>query len=163
MPGVWIEVRDKRVQVELTGDGAALVDGKRYAVDLRELEPGVLSLLWTDREGRTRSLRCTAEEGAVVLDGERIEYALYDPRSLRGVSAAGAVSGPKTLKAPMPGRVIRVLVANGDAVEAGQGCVVIEAMKMQNELKAPKAGVVRKLGASVGETVAAGAVLLVVE
>ena len=163
MAGVWVEVRGKRLNVELAADGTVLVDGVGCAVDLQELEPGVLSLLWTDDVGRTRSFRCVAEDGAVVIDGERVEYAIYDPRSLRASGMGAAASGPKALKAPMPGRVVRVLVADGDAVEAGQGCVVIEAMKMQNELKAPKAGVVRKLAAGVGETVAAGAVLLVEE
>ena len=63
----------------------------------------------------------------------------------------------------MPGRIVRVLVAAGDEVEVGQGLVVVEAMKMQNELKSPKAGRIAKLTATVGDTVAAGAVLLVVE
>ena len=167
MAGVWVEMGGRRLKVDWSAPGAASVDGVEMAIDLREQEAGVLSLLWTDSEGRTRSFRCTAdatpEGGAVVIDGERVEYARYDPRSLRTGAAGAAASGPKALKAPMPGRVVRVLVAEGDTVEAGQGCVVIEAMKMQNELKAPKAGVVRKLAAAIGETVGAGAVLLVVE
>jgi len=127
----------------------------------------VLSLLWTDPDGRTRSFRCIADADLdgdlVVVNGERIAYAVYDPRSLRSTSATASESGPKPLKAPMPGRIVRVLVEPGEKVTAGQGCVVMEAMKMQNELKAPRAGVVAKLAAKVGETVAAGAVLLVVE
>jgi biotin carboxyl carrier protein len=63
----------------------------------------------------------------------------------------------------MPGRIVRVLVAAGETVAAGQGCVVVEAMKMQNELKAPRAGRIARLTAAVGDTVPAGAVLLVVE
>jgi biotin carboxyl carrier protein len=63
----------------------------------------------------------------------------------------------------MPGRVVRVLVEAGDEVEEGQGVVVIEAMKMQNELKSPKAGRVVRLGAAVGDTVGSGDVLVVVE
>jgi biotin carboxyl carrier protein len=162
MAGTWIEVLGRRVKVEL-GEASALVDGVAFAVDLRELEPGVLSLLWTDTEGRTRSFRCVEDDEAVVVDGERVEYGVWDPRSLRGTAAEGGESGPKPLKAPMPGRIVRVLVATGETVQAGQGCVVVEAMKMQNELKAPKAGVVGRLAATVGETVAAGAVLLVVD
>jgi biotin carboxyl carrier protein len=163
MAGVWVEVQGRRLKVELAADGAVFVNGAGYAVDLQELEAGVLSLLWTDDAGRTRSFRCVADEGVVIVDGERVEVAIYDPRSLRTGGAGAAASGPKALKAPMPGRVVRVLVADGEAVEAGQGCVVIEAMKMQNELKAPKTGVVRKLAAEAGGTVAACAVLLVVE
>jgi biotin carboxyl carrier protein len=163
MAGVWVEIEGRRLKVELAASGAALVDGVEIAVDLQELGVGVLSLLWTDGEGRTRSYRCTADEGAILVDGQRVGYAIHDPRSLRAGVAGAAASGPKPLKAPMPGRVVRVLVAEGDAVEAGQGCVVIEAMKMQNELKTPKAGVVRKLTAMAGDTVASGAVLLVVQ
>ncbi len=163
MAGVWVEIGSRRLKVELGAEGAARVDGAACEVNLQELEPGVLSLLYTDAQGRTRSYRCTADDGAVVVNGERVEYSIYDPRSLRASSTGASASGPKALKAPMPGRVVRVLVAEGEAVEAGQGCVVIEAMKMQNELRAPKAGVVRKLAAKVGEIVAAGGVLLVVE
>jgi biotin carboxyl carrier protein len=167
MATVWVEVRGKPYKVELAADGAATVDGVGYRVDLRELEPGVLSLLWADSGGRMRSFRCMADADAegdlVLVNGERLAYGLFDPRSLRSAGASAAESGPRPLKAPMPGRVVRVLVAAAETVAAGQPCIVIEAMKMQNELKAPKAGVVRRLAAVEGETVAAGAVLLVVE
>ena len=167
MATVWVEVKGRRLKVMIPDEGVATVDGAAITVDLKELEPGVLSVLWTDADGRTRSFRCVADadaEGdAVVVNEERIGYAVYDPRSLRGTASAKPESGPKALKAPMPGRIVRVLVEAGETVEAGQGCVVMEAMKMQNELKAPKPGVVGRLAATVGETVAAGAVLLVVE
>ena len=161
---VWIELEGKRVRIESAEGGPVIVDGVAHDVDWIEGEPGVFSLLWTDAAGRTRSFRCVAEAGAVVVDGERVEYAIYDPRSLRSAGlAGGGSSGPKSLKAPMPGRIVRVLVANGEQVEAGQGCLVMEAMKMQNELKAPRAGVVKRLSAVAGETVGAGMVLLVIE
>ena len=166
MKTVWVELRGKRHEVVLVEDGLASVDGVRIQYTARELQPGVLSLLVTDTGGRTQSFRCIADAGALLIGGERIDFALADPRSLRslqGTSAAAAgLGGPMPLKAPMPGRVVRVLVADGDTVEAGQGCLVIEAMKMQNELKSPRAGTVGGLKALVGETVAAGAVLLVV-
>ncbi len=158
----WIEMGGRRLRVEIA-DSMVTVDGVAYEIDLRELEPGVLSLLSTDGDGRTRSFRCTLDGDAVRIDGERIGFSVYDPRSLHGLASAIAATGPKTLRAPMPGRVVRVLVAEGETVAAGQGCVVIEAMKMQNELKAPQGGVVRRLSARVAETVASGAVLLVVE
>lgn len=139
------------------------VDGQVLALEVRELSPGRLSILHTGADGRVRSYECIAEEGAVLVDGRRIAYEIADPRSLRAGAAAAGAAGPKALKSPMPGRIVRVLVAAGDAVEQGQGCVVIEAMKMQNELKAPRAGVVGKVNAVAGETVGAGAVLLVVE
>jgi biotin carboxyl carrier protein len=163
---VWIELGGKPHKVVL-GETVS-VDGASYTVDARELSPGVMSLLVTAEDGTAQSFRCVhdpaAGDAAVVIDGRRFPYAVSDPRSLRVAgAAAGGDAGPRPLKSPMPGRILRVLVAAGDTVEAGQGCVVIEAMKMQNELKAPKSGAVTGLTAKVGETVVAGATLLVVE
>jgi biotin carboxyl carrier protein len=81
----------------------------------------------------------------------------------RRARAAGADEGPRAVRAPMPGRVVRVLVAPGDDVEEQQGVVVIEAMKMQNELKAPKAGRISRVAVRIGDAVAAGALLALVE
>jgi biotin carboxyl carrier protein len=154
-------------KIVLAEDGTAQVDGQPIPVDIRPLADGVLSILLTLPDGRTRSFRCIADpstdDPAVLIEGLRIPYAVTDPRSLRATSNALTASGPRPLKAPMPGRIVRVLISAGDRVEQGQGCVVIEAMKMQNELKAPKAGVVARLSAAVGETVPAGATLLVIE
>jgi biotin carboxyl carrier protein len=89
---------------------------------------------------------------------------LADPKHLRAAGAAGGEQGGRVqLKAPMPGKVVRVLVEAGQAVETGQALVVVEAMKMQNELKSPKSGTVTELRAEVGSTVNAGDVLVVVE
>ena len=83
--------------------------------------------------------------------------------NLRGRAATDNGKGPRKLVAPMPGKIVRVLVAESAEVEAGQGVVVVEAMKMQNEIKSPKKGVVRKLVAMEGAAVNAGDVLAVVE
>ena len=89
---------------------------------------------------------------------------LRDPRSLQSRRAAtGDEKGPKKLVAPMPGRIVRVLVEEKSEVEAGQGIVVVEAMKMQNEIKSPKKGTVQKLVAAEGANVNAGDVLAIVE
>ncbi len=127
------------------------------------LRPGVVSVIVNGR-----SYRCVldeqAGETAVLLERTRLPYTLNDPRSLRARRArSGGEDGPRTVKAPMPGRVVRVLAAQGEAVEAQQGLVVIEAMKMQNELKSPKAGSVTELRVTPGDTVAAGDVLAVVQ
>jgi biotin carboxyl carrier protein len=167
---IWITLNQHQFKVLLPTEAPAQVNGTPLAADIRLLAPGVLSLLITLPDGRIRSLRCIADpspdptaDPAILIDGHRIPYTLSDPRSLRTTSAASSDSGPRPLKSPMPGRIVRVLVANGESVAAGQGCVVIEAMKMQNELKAPRAGTVSRLTASVGDTVASGAVLLIVE
>jgi len=156
---VWVEIAGKTRRVEVAMDGAVSVDGAAFACDACMLSAGVLSLVI---EGR--SYRCVADGDAVIVEGKRFGYALSDPRSLGGRRGAGAGdAGPRAVKAPMPGKVVRVLVEAGAEVEAGQGVIVIEAMKMQNELKTPKAGKVAKVAVAVGDTVAAGAVLVVVE
>ncbi|HEY4049387.1 MAG TPA: biotin/lipoyl-containing protein [Acidobacteriaceae bacterium] len=138
------------------------IDGKRLAGSVRLLEPGILSLLVG-----AESYRCVldaGEEPAIYIDGRRYSFQVEDPRSLKArlIHAAGG-SGPRPVKAPMPGRVVRILAEEGAEVEARQGILVIEAMKMQNELKAPRAGRVAKLRAVVGATVNAGEVLAVIE
>ena len=165
---VWLMIEGNKVQVELggtlsgsLGSGAmeCLVDGRTMSVDVRLLEPGVMSLLMNGRQ-----YRCVFDGDGVVIGGRKYGFEVDDPRSLQGRRGVGAgTEGPRPVKAPMPGRVVRVLVEAGDEVEEGQGCVVIEAMKMQNELKSPKAGRVVRVGAAVGDTVGSGDVLVVVE
>jgi biotin carboxyl carrier protein len=87
-----------------------------------------------------------------------------DPRSMRGRKAgASADTGPRKLIASMPGKVVRILVQEQTEVEAGQGILVVEAMKMQNEIKSPKKGTLQKIVAAVGTTVNAGDVLAIVD
>jgi biotin carboxyl carrier protein len=88
---------------------------------------------------------------------------VVDPRAVRRRGEGASVEGRQTLKAAMPGKVVRVLVREGDSVEAGQGVVVVEAMKMQNEVKSPKSGIVVKVSTVEGSTVNAGEVLAIVE
>jgi len=164
MSTLHIQIAGRTHKVVLAPDAPAEVDGHPIPASIQLLAPGVLSLLLTLPNGATRSFRCIADgDEAVLIDGARIPYTLADPRSLRALTSSTADTGPKPLKSPMPGRIVRVLIANGQEVTAGQGCVVIEAMKMQNELKAPKAGTIARLTAAVGETVPSGATLLIVE
>src|SRR5437763_13236236 len=99
----------------------------------------------------------SASQQRIVIGEESFAYEVRDPRSL-GARRAKAAShdGPKKIKAPMPGKVVRIIAAEGTKVESGQGVIVIEAMKMQNELKSPKTGTVKKVLTSVGATVNAG-------
>ena len=101
---------------------------------------------------------------SIVVAGKRYLAEVSDPRSLRGRKAkAGAVEGPRKIKAPMPGKIVKVLAAEGTEVKANQGILVMEAMKMQNEIKSPKAGVVRKISVSEGLAVNSGQTLATVE
>lgn len=101
--------------------------------------------------------------GEVSVDGHVFHIDVFDPRELRGRRSAADSSGPQAIAAPMPGRVIRVLVEPGQEVAAGEGLIVVEAMKMQNEMKAPRAGRVTAVKTVAGATVSAGDVLLVIE
>jgi biotin carboxyl carrier protein len=163
---VWLAIEGRRRRVELpsgvgTGAGAVecVVDGRSVVADVKVLQAGVMSLLIDGRQ-----YRCVLDGDGVVIGGRRFEFEVEDPRSLQGTRGAGAgTDGPRPVKAPMPGRVVRVLVEAGQEVEEGQAVVVIEAMKMQNELKSPKAGRVAKIAVAVGDTVGSGDVLAVVE
>lgn len=141
----------------------ATLDDELTELDARLLQPGVLSLLIGGKSYRVL-LDVRPTSTAIVLDEQRIPYSVRDPRSLQsraGNDAGG--SGARSIIAPMPGRIVRLLVQAGDAVVAQQGLIVMEAMKMQNELKAPKAGKVARIAATADTTVQAGDVLLVIE
>jgi biotin carboxyl carrier protein len=153
------------VLLESKGNGSyiATLNGRVLEVEAVQISPGVLSLII---EGQ--AFRCVLEqsplETVVHVGGQRFVYAFADPRSLKARRGrARGATGPVTLKAPMPGRIVRLLAAVGDTVEAQQGVLVIEAMKMQNELKSPKAGRVVEIRYQPGEAVAVGEVLAVIE
>jgi biotin carboxyl carrier protein len=101
--------------------------------------------------------------GEMLVNGVATLIEVFDPRDLRARPAPMASGGRSEISAPMPGKVVRVLVSQGDSVEAGQGLVVVEAMKMQNEMKSPKAGRVAEVRAQPGAAVLAGETLMVVE
>ncbi len=111
-----------------------------------------------------RSYRVSNGAGTEIrVNGVMLSMEVFDPRDLRPGQGASANQGRQEIAASMPGKVIRVLVAAGDAVEEGQGLVVVEAMKMQNEMKSPKSGRVAEIRARPDATVGAGEILVVVE
>jgi biotin carboxyl carrier protein len=139
------------------------LNGKEFELDALQVEAGVLSILIDGRSHEARRDGTTSEQ-RIVLNGKTFSCEVRDPRALRGRRAAGgAAQGPKKIAAPMPGKVVRVTSPTGTEVEAGQGVIVIEAMKMQNELKSPKKGIVQKVLAAVGTAVNAGDVLAIIE
>jgi biotin carboxyl carrier protein len=163
---VWIEIEGRPRRVEVpdsavvsAGEAACVVDGVAVAVDAVSVRYGVLSLIVAGRQWE-----CVLDGDAVVVAGRRFPFAVHDPRSLaRRSRAAGGEGGPRALRAPMPGRVVRVLASEGDEVSEEQGVVVLEAMKMQNEMRSPKAGRIRRVAVEVGDTVAAGDLLALVD
>ncbi|TMA89336.1 MAG: biotin/lipoyl-binding protein, partial [Deltaproteobacteria bacterium] len=107
----------------------------------------------------------TDDEYRVLVDGRNYRIHLVDERRVRvgGAQSGVELQGRQRVSVPMPGKVIAVLVSEGDAVEKGQGLVIVEAMKMENEVRSPIAGAVKEIKVKPGETVEGGAVLVVVE
>lgn len=127
-----------------------------------EVQPLESGSYWVKLGGK--SFRVTlGGTGSVTVNGRPVAMDVFDPRDLRTAGRGGSTQGRQEVQAPMPGKVVRVLVNAGDAVEEGQGVVVVEAMKMQNEMKSPKAGTVVEIRTRADATVAAGEILLVVE
>jgi biotin carboxyl carrier protein len=162
-----LEIEGQTRQVEIVPEGAAghwqiRIDGAPVEADACLLRPGVLSLLMGGVAYRV-VLDADLDEPALHLGARRLAWQADDPRSFRHRRRHGGAEGPMTLKASMPGRVVRVLVERGAHVAAHQGIVVIEAMKMQNELKSPKEGRVAELRVAAGDTVASGEALAVIE
>ena len=164
----------------------AIIAGLKFAVDVRRQGEGVIATI----DGRAYELEAQQSGSSIVLrtadgkifdcrvegnaiSGETVDvfvgprqYAvtLTDPKRLRSTGAAGShADGAARMIAAMPGKVVCVMVEQGATVEAGAGIFVVEAMKMQNEMKAPKSGVVITLNATVGATVNGGDVLAVID
>jgi biotin carboxyl carrier protein len=160
-----LDIGGRRRELDLETDGTRCrfrLDGAAYEADAVPLRRGAYSILM---DGRVFDVKVTpAEEGVVVtIDGQRFAVQARDPRRWQPSAAGAPGHGVLVVKAPMPGKVVRVLVQPGDAVEAGDGLVVVEAMKMQNEMKAARPGRVSSVAAKQGDTVAAGQVLLTLE
>jgi len=140
------------------------VDDEMFEVDAALTARDVMSVLVGDDAFEVKRERSLQGELHLVIGSARYAVDVQDPRSLRTRRAAGGgEAGPQKITAPMPGKIVRVMVAVGDKVKAGQGVIVMEAMKMQNEMKSPKDGKVQKILTSEGSTVNPGDTLAVIE
>ena len=161
---VNINGRDYRVELE-PGESPAQwkcqVDGEEMLLDATSTGPDVLSLIIG---GSSYEILENAGQQQLAISGCRYAVEVRDPRAWKTRRArAGAGEGPKKLIAPMPGKVVRVITPEGSDIEQGAAVIVIEAMKMQNELKSPKKGRITKVLALEGAPVNAGDVLAVIE
>ena len=165
---VDVEVAGERRQVTVEPLGAG---GSRFIlrwddtsreVDVARLRSGALSMIVPSTHASHEvTCRETAPgELALRVGGRCVRVRVTDPRR-RGAVATAPAGGDHTVVAPMPGRLVRVLVAVGDSVRAGQGLAVVEAMKMENEVASPAAGVISEVRVATGDSVEAGAVLVV--
>lgn len=162
-------IGDLQVNVEIrrrAGRISANVDGREYELEAHQYSS---TLLLRAADGRIFNCRVEGNSSSgrpvdVFVGPRRYTLTLTDPKRLRATAAAGGqTDGAARIVAPMPGKIVRVLVEQGAAVDAGAGIVVVEAMKMQNEMKAPKTGVVAAVNVTVGATVNGGDVLAVIE
>ena len=162
---VTIAGRTRVVEVgETDGRLSIVVDGEARAIDARAVGEGTWSLI---EAGRARLVQV---DGTLPKLAIEVSHADGEPRAVaaevtdvRGAGAEGAraaTTGPVTLRAPIPGKLVKVLVKTGERVTSAQPLLVLEAMKMENELRAPRDGVVSRLHAGEGETVEAGQELI---
>jgi len=165
---IEIDGRARAVSVERVGEGRfrVTVDGRAHLVDAARAGEFGLSLL-LGAAGASRDVQVAPAgrpgELLAVLDGRTIDVTVNGRRSRRsGADAGGSAGAEGTVVAPMPGRVVRLLVAPGDEVAARQPVIVVEAMKMENELRSPKAGTVKDVAVPAGASVEAGRVLVTI-
>lgn len=163
---VIVNTGDEILEVSLTREGEKLfaeVGERKYELEATSPEPDV----WLFKHGTSvHEFTVLQEEGSVTVStsGEAFNVSVSDPRKLSGPGGPGAAAdGIAEIRTQMPGKVVRVLVSPEDEVASGDGVIVVEAMKMQNEMKSPKDGIVREVRVAEGQTVNAGDILVVIE
>ena len=156
------ESSEHHLELRAAGVGGVLVDGVAAEADWTEITPGVYSIILGGRpyEAHVTTRPGAADSCRVQVGAREFVVEVRDPRARRNRESAGLHEGPQELLAPMPGKIVKVLVSEQQQVEAGDGLVVIEAMKMQNELRAPRAGRVERIYVVEGAGVETGFKLL---
>jgi biotin carboxyl carrier protein len=163
------ELNNEKYEIVLQQNGenvSAEVDGRSYNLEVSEVEPNVYLLKHKNKIYQifVAPNQNSNEPMQVSVGGNNFEVKLADPKRLRGIgAAAGQADGVAEIKTAMPGKLVRVLVEVGATVEKGDSILVVEAMKMQNEMKAPKDGSVKEIRFAEGATVNVGDVLAIIE
>ena len=159
-------IQGEPVDVELRASTARVIEakigGRKYTLEAEAVQPGVYWLNWNNQ---SLEIAVTpSPEGYVVsIGGQHMLVDIIDSRTALRRAAQLGHDGTAQIRAPMPGKIVRLLVTEGAAVQTNQGILVMEAMKMQNEIKTPKSGMVQKLGVKEGAAVIAGDLLATVE
>lgn len=160
---VALDGKNYRLELnQVEGRWSCRLDGREIEVDAVLARPNVLSLRIANKAYEVKCER-VASDVHIWVGSRRFAPEVRDPRSLRSRGRSVDEHGPRKLTAPMPGKVVRILLAQGSEVEAGAGVLVVEAMKMQNEVKSPKKGTIQKITVAEGAAVNAGDVLAIVE
>jgi len=160
-----VKIDGRTREVEATREGSRLrwrLDGRAVEADAVEVAAGTYSILLGGQAFEVR-VQASGDGLRVHAGGQEFSAAIVDPRAWQGRHGHTVeVEGRLQILAPMPGKILRLLVKQGDLIQAGQGILVVEAMKMQNEVRSRKTGIVEKLLVVEGKTVNAGELLAVV-
>ncbi len=161
---IELDGRLRSVEVIHSGGRARwTIDGSELDADAVEVSPGIYSILIGGKSFEARVEDKSDSQLRVTVAGREYDATICNPRKWKRDRAAGAeAEGRQQVTTPMPGKIVLVLVKSGEVVEVGQGIVVVEAMKMQNELRSPKSGTVERLLVIEGQTVNAGEVVAIV-
>ena len=159
-------INDKMYEIEIGANNTVMVNGEPHNVDFRTIDGSALYSLLLDNASWEALVDRNGDEYRVLIGGELNVVNVQDERTRKMAKAEGAQAAPTgeaIIKAPMPGLVRGVQVNVGDNVAAKQGVVILEAMKMENELRTPRAGVVKEVRVKAGDKVEQGQVLVVVK
>lgn len=164
------ELNNEKHEIEIKRDGDgkvfARVDGREYELEASQPEPNIFLF---KNEGKIYQIFVSPQTDFaapfnVSIGNQNLEINLFDPKKLRGSGVLNAkADGIAEIKTAMPGKLVRVLTRVGAEIAAGEGVLVVEAMKMQNEMKSPKDGIVKEIRFAEGATVNAGDVLAIIE
>jgi biotin carboxyl carrier protein len=163
------EINNEKRQIALRKEGEKIfaeIEGRELELEAQEVEPNVFLL---KRDNRIFQVYVSPGQSvdaplSATVGNDSFEIKIFDPKRLRGAGGAGgAGEGLAEIKTAMPGKVVRVLVEAGAEINQGDGVVIVEAMKMQNEMKSPKTGIVKEIRVAKGATVNAGEILAVIE
>lgn len=162
-----LEIDGQLVEAEFAtkNGGAELKLGEQtHAAEVSQPEPGFFVVQMNNRIYRCALENLPGGATEVIVNGHRVPVTVRDKKHLRGIAGGNAnASGKVSLISPMPGKIVRVLLSAGDEVAANQGVLIVEAMKMQNEVQSPKAGKVSEIRVKEGQTVNSGETLAVIE
>jgi biotin carboxyl carrier protein len=171
----FMDGKEHVVEVQKDADNGSYhmsLDGRAFEVDARRMPSQIVSMLLDNKsydvDLERIAKRTDTLDGRVHVRvrGRVMRFEILDERRLKMKEAQGMrldVGGLASIDSPMPGKVIKILAKEGDEVKEGQGIIVVEAMKMENELKTPKAGIVKEIKVKEGDAVEAGARLAVIE
>ncbi len=157
-------INNKKFEIDIDKEGAITINGDKREIDFLPLSPSLYNLL---TENKSHDLVVDEKDGEyqVLLGGRLYTGEVLDERAQLLASTrtgAGASSGEISIKSPMPGLVVAIPVAEGQEVKGGQTVIILESMKMQNELKAPRDGIVSRINAQAGQSVEQGKLLVTI-